>query len=104
MSDLHLHNRDPNDPYRGNPDPMGGPDNTAWGWIAAAVFVLVIIAVGFGLGHKPGEGGVNTASNESTPPAIKRMAIPAPSMAPAPTTPAAPITPRPAAPASGNGQ
>jgi cell division protein FtsN len=96
--------QDPRDPYRDDSkfDP-GGANNTAWGWIAAAVFVLVIIAVGFGLGHKPGE--MNTASNDK-PAMTDRMAppapMPAPSMAPAPATPSAPVTPT--APASGNGQ
>ncbi|HEX4408412.1 MAG TPA: hypothetical protein VH206_06550 [Xanthobacteraceae bacterium] len=102
MSDLHLHNRDPNDPYRNDPNlaSAGGADNTAWGWIAAAVFVLVIVAVGFGLGHKPGENGINTASNDMSPPAVTRIPppvpMPAPTMAPAPATPSAPVTPAPA--------
>jgi hypothetical protein len=108
MSDYHLHTRDPEDPFRNDPklDPALGADNTAWGWIAAAVFVLVIVAVGFGLGHRPGDGGVNTASNDATPPAVSRMAppaqMPAPTMAPTPATPSAPISPAPAAPGQSN--
>jgi hypothetical protein len=94
--------RNPNDPLRRDAklDPDAGGANTAWGWIAAAVFVLVILAVGFGFVHNPGQDGINTASNEMTRPA--QMAPPAPTqaptMAPAPAIPPSPVAPAPSAP------
>jgi hypothetical protein len=89
--------RSPEDPFRRDAkfDPDAGVTNTAWGWIAAAVFVIVILAVGFGFAHKPGDNGINTASNELTRPAQ----MPAPTMAPAPTTPEPQLAPAPSAPA-----
>jgi hypothetical protein len=107
MSDYrNFDNRDPNDPVR--PDAPYFPDarasNATWGWVAAAVFVVVILAVAFGIGHRPDQ--INTASNDTTPPAVTHM--PPPTLAPAPNptiapAPAAPITPNTPA-ASGNGQ
>ncbi len=96
---------DPNDPLRREPpyDPDAKAMNAAWGWIAAAVFLVVVLAVAFGIGRQP--GAISTASNNSTPPAVQHMTPPAPG--PATTTPAAPqpITPAPSAPPpSGNGQ
>jgi hypothetical protein len=69
-------------------DPDAPASNTAWGWIAAAVFLVVILAVAFGVGHQPGESRTNTAFNSPTPPAVNRMAPPA--FAPAPVAPMAP--------------
>ena len=50
-------------------DPMINPDasprNTAWGWVAAAVFIVAILAVRFGIWGKPQSNGMNTAFNES---------------------------------------
>ncbi|MGA8496043.1 MAG: hypothetical protein WB764_11210, partial [Xanthobacteraceae bacterium] len=67
------------------------------GWVAAAVFIVVVLAVAFGIGHEPGQSGTNTASNDVTPPAATRMAPPI-TMAP-PATPAPPAaSPAPAAP------
>jgi hypothetical protein len=92
-------NYDPNDPLRREPpyDPDAKAMNAAWGWIAAALFLVVVLAVAFGIGREP--GAINTASNDSTPPAVQHMTPPA---APGPTTitPAAPmpITPAPSAP------
>jgi hypothetical protein len=101
--------RDPNDPLRRDPSPT--PDaramNATWGWIAAAVFLVVVLAVAFGVGHQPNQV---TAANNVTPPAATHMAPPPPTMAPAPgpattTTAQPPITPAPAAPApNGNNQ
>jgi len=94
--------RDPNDPLRRDArvDPDAGARNAAWGWIAAAVFLVVVLAVAFGVGHQPGQSGTNTASNDVTPPpAMNRMAPPA--VAP---TPAPPITPAPNTPAQGSSQ
>jgi hypothetical protein len=108
MSDFH----NLNDPNRRdfNDDPALRSRNGAWGWMAAAVFIVVVLAIVFGAGHRSGPGGTNTAYN--TPPTASHMAPPAtnPTPAPAatPTPPAAspaPIapapTPAPSAPAQG---
>jgi hypothetical protein len=104
--------RDPNydyrnleDPFRDNPqfDPNVRAPSAAWGWIAAAIFLVVVLAVGFGFGHKPGQLGTNTASNDMAPPAVSHMMPPAiapsPSTAPAPGTPTPPVTAAPTSPA-----
>ena len=77
-----------NDPLRRDP----AYDPATWGWIAAAVFIVVVLAVAFGIGHEP---NTNTASNDVTSPAATRMAPPL-----APASPAAPraVTPAPATP------
>jgi cell division protein FtsN len=74
-------------------DPVARDMNAAWGWVAAAVFIVIILAVAFGIGHQP--GNTNTASNDSNPPPATRMAPPPVSMAPitpapTPSTPAQP--------------
>jgi|HubBroStandDraft_2_1064218.scaffolds.fasta_scaffold07269_6 hypothetical protein len=95
----------PNDPLRGDPqfDPNARPPNPAWGWIAAAIFLVVVLAVAFGYGHKPGQLGTNTASNDIAPPAATHMTAPAPvpppSATPAPGTPTPPVTATPNNPA-----
>jgi cell division protein FtsN len=108
MSDFrNFDSPDPNDPSRRMPyDPDARAMNATWGWIAAAVFLVVVLAVAFGIGHQPGP--VNTASNDTAPPAA-HMAPPAtPAPAPgattlSPTTPA-PISPTPSTTNSTNGQ
>jgi hypothetical protein len=98
----------PEDPFRNDAkmDADARGANAVWGWIAAAMF-LVVLAVSFGIGHQPGgigaNLGTNTASNDATPPAATRMAPPTmsvlpPTTNPTPATPAAPITPAPATP------
>jgi hypothetical protein len=102
--------QNPEDPFRRDSklDPNVEASNAMWGWIAAAVFVVVILAVAFGVGHQPGQGGTNTASNDITPPATTRMAPPAniappATMTPPPAAAPAPIAPTaPAAPAQGS--
>jgi hypothetical protein len=100
--DPDFHN--PEDPFRRDPwlSSDAGPSNTAWGWVAAAVFVVALLAVGFGIWGKPQSNGVNTASNDQAPPAVTHFAPPAPmptpTMAPTPATPSAPITPAPGTP------
>jgi hypothetical protein len=95
----------PEDPFRSDAqlDPNARAPNAAWGWIAAAVFLVVVLAVAFGYGHKPGQLGTNTAANDITPPAVTHMAPPAtvlpPSTAPAPGTPTPPVTAAPNNPA-----
>jgi hypothetical protein len=72
--------RDPNDPMYGNLgyEPADRRTNTGWGWIAAAVFLVIVLALAFGVSHEPSR----VASND-TPPATR--------MAP-PTSPANPST------------
>ena len=104
---LNTEYRNPDDPMRDRRyDRNGGTASTMWGWIAGAVFLAVIIAVALGIGHEPGRSGMNTASNDTLPPAGSRMAPP-PTFAPTPpsATPAppeampAPISPAPGTPA-----
>jgi hypothetical protein len=85
-----------NDPMRRDPayDPDARAMNATWGWIAAAVFIVVVLAVAFGIGHEPGQSGTNTAANDVTPPAATRMAPP---LAPTPAPPATAPTPNPPA-------
>ena len=46
--------RDPNDPMYGNrgyePADRTG---TSWGWIAGAVFLVIVLGLAFGVGHEP---------------------------------------------------
>jgi len=104
MSDYYHGPEGPEDPFRRDdaydPNVRGG--SSAWGWIAAAVFLLAVLAVAFGIGHQAGQPGTNTASNEPNPP-VTRMAPPEPSTVPptatpAPANPAPPAAPAPAAP------
>ena len=97
MSDYDY--RNPEDPFQRDTayDPNVRTGTSAWGWIAAAVFVAIVLAVVFGMGRQPGQNGTNTASNEMRPPAATQMApAPKPSPAtPAPASPASPISPAP---------
>lgn len=81
--------------------PDAGVKNAVWGWIAAAVFLVAALAVGFGIFGKPQSIELSTASNDQAAPAVTRMVRPAPmptpTMAPAPAIPSAPITPVPSA-------
>jgi hypothetical protein len=108
MSDYRSY-PNPEDPFPDEPrlDPPVRSPNPAWGWIVAAIFVVIVFAVAFGIGHKPGQFGTDTASNDVTPPAVMHMAPPAnapPQAATAaPLTQApAPVTPAPNAPAEPN--
>jgi hypothetical protein len=102
--------RDPNFVYRSpgdDPltrdaklDPAGRAGKVAWGWTAAAIFLVVVFAVAFGASYWPRQGGTHTAANDVTPPAAIHIAppapVPAPTFAPTPPPPAAPpITPQP---------
>jgi hypothetical protein len=103
MSDYDY--RNPEDPFRRDAayDPNVRSGNSAWGWVAAAVFVAIVLAVVFGMGHQPGQNGTNTAANETRPPATQMApptsTTPSPTITPAPTSPAPPITPAPDKPA-----
>ena len=60
--------RDPNDPLMRNTayEPAAGRTGTVWGWIAAAVFLVIILGIVFGVGHEPNR----FASNEAVPPPL----------------------------------
>jgi hypothetical protein len=68
--------RDPNDPMYGNTayEPAGRRDGTSWGWIAGAVFLVIVLALAFGVGHEPSR----VASNDVTPPQTTAPATPTP--------------------------
>lgn len=93
-------NDNANDPLqRSAPDdPNARAMNATWGWVAAAVFIVVVLAVAFGFGHRPG-GSTNTAYNDVNPPAATHTAPPVtPAPSATPTTPSfapAPMTPTP---------
>jgi cytoskeletal protein RodZ len=111
------------DPDFGNGNNMrADPDtrvaNSAWGWIAGAVVLVVLLAVAFGIGHQPSQNGTETALNspaqQSSGTGMNRnnnpASAPAPhTTAPDATNPAPPVTfapnsNAPAAPAPGANQ
>jgi hypothetical protein len=101
----------PEDPYRRDAkmDPDVRAANVVWGWVAAGVLVVALLAVIFGIARQPGSIGTNTASNDtitqSAPPAATHMAPPTgmpQTPAPKPITPA-PNGMAPAAPAQPSG-
>jgi hypothetical protein len=105
MSDYDY--RDPDDPFQRDTayDPNVRTGNSAWGWIVAAVFVAIVLAVVFGIGHQTGQNGTNTAANETRPatqmappasnPSPSTSPSPTTSTAPAPANPSSPVTPAP---------
>jgi hypothetical protein len=106
MSDFH----NLNDPFRRDfsDDPMTRSRNATWGWVAAAVFIVVVLAIVFGAGKRSGPGDTNTAFN--TPPAASHMAPPITNPTPPTATPMpratapAPIAPAPNPAPAGAGQ
>ena len=78
---------DPNDPlHRDEWRQDFGTDearsaNATWGWVAAAVFVAVVLFIAFTSGHN----GTQTASNDTQPPASHMIAPPATPAGPANT-------------------
>ena|SRR5581483_44064 len=94
--------RNPDDPFRNdaNLDPNARAPGAMWGWVAAAVFLVIVLAVAFGAGHQPGQSGPNVASNTMTPPAATHSTpstVLPPTATPAPTANnPAPIQPTPA--------
>jgi hypothetical protein len=61
--------RDPNDPMYGNrgyePADRTG---TSWGWIAGAVFLVIVLALAFGVGHEPTRVASNNTSAQQAKP------------------------------------
>jgi hypothetical protein len=80
---------DPNDPlHRDQWQPNFGADdarstNATWGWVAAAVFVAVVLFIAFTSGHN----GTQTASNDTQPSASRMMTPPAAPASPPDTAP-----------------
>jgi len=56
--------RDPNDPIRRSaPDGTVRSYSATWGWVvAAAVFLIIVLAIGFGIRNE----SMQTASNDAT--------------------------------------
>jgi hypothetical protein len=81
---------DPNDPMYRNTgyEPVERSPGTTWGWIAGAVFLVIVLALAFGVGHEPSR----VASNNASPP---ETSAPAPSMMPGPTPPPSQVPNRP---------
>jgi hypothetical protein len=93
MSDYRDPNDPTNDPTYGNLgyEPADRRAGSGWGWIAGAVFLVIILALAFGLGHEPSR----LASNDSSQSPATHTAPPANTINPAP--PGAPgLTPPPA--------
>lgn len=86
----------PEDPFRNDSklDPNVKASDAGWGWIAAAVFLVIVLAIAFGAGHRPGQTGTNMASNTTAP--VNTMAPPAGRMAPTTVLPPS-ATPAPTA-------
>jgi hypothetical protein len=74
--------RDPNDPMYRNTgyEPAGRGTGINWGWIAGAMFLVIVLALAFGVGHEPSR----VASNNPPPP---QTSAPAPSALPGLTPP-----------------
>ena len=68
--------RDPNDPMYGNTayEPADRRDGTSWGWIAGAVFLVIVLALAFGVGHEPSR----VASNDTVPSQTTTPSTPSP--------------------------
>jgi hypothetical protein len=90
--------RDPNDPMYGNRgyEPADRRTTSGWGWIAGAVFVVIVLALAFGLSHEPSRvafndpaqsGVTHTAPAAGANPAPTRLPGLVPSPAPAPNRP-----------------
>jgi hypothetical protein len=103
MSDPRLGDyQDPNDPMRRAGTPYEGRrSNAALGWIAGAVFLVVVLALIFGLG---GDGD-RTAGTGTTPPAATTGQAPSGGTNTVPRTTTGQgnqTTPAPSAPPSGS--
>jgi hypothetical protein len=75
--------RDPNDPMYGNTgyEPADRRTGTSWGWIAGAVFLVIVLALAFGVGHEPSRVASNNDTAQTTPMAPP-SATPSPSTVP----------------------
>ena len=76
-------------------DPDARTANAVWAWVASAVFLVVVLAIAFGVGHVPNQGNNTLASNISPP----GMTHGAPNTLQPPPT-ASPLAPSPNSPAT----
>jgi hypothetical protein len=85
--------RDPNDPYGNLGYEPADRRSGGWGWIAGAVFLVIVLALAFGVSREPSR----VASNESQPAATHTMppATTNPGSLPGLTPPPAPPPSRP---------
>jgi hypothetical protein len=92
--------RNANDPWgRDSPYDINARGGGVWGWIAGAVFLVVILALAFGSARPPNQGGANSIADNS--PAAHSQSTPVPSgpagtaFSPIPVNPAnpAPLNP-----------
>jgi hypothetical protein len=87
--------RDPNDRMYGSSGyEPADRRNSSWGWIAGALFLVIILALAFGVGHEPSRVASNeTQSKQSqmAPPA--GTTNPSPGALPGLTPPPAPSAP-----------
>ena len=77
--------RDPNDPMYRNAgyEPADRSTGTSWGWIAGAVFLVIVLGLAFGVGHNSN----HVASNDTTGPQTTAPMAPAAGTAtPSPST------------------
>jgi hypothetical protein len=89
--------------YRNANDPMGrdtpydlnaGRGSGAWGWIAGAVLIAILVGLAFGVSRTPNQQGSNVANNNA--PITRTQPAPAPggpgnpAFTPAPLNPANP--------------
>jgi hypothetical protein len=72
MSDYRNYGGDPNDPLNRNFGYEPAARDSAWGWIAGAAFVLIVLVLAFGMSH----GSKRVASNDVAPPAATHPAAP----------------------------
>ena len=86
--------RDPNDPMQGNfgYEPADRR-SSGWGWIAGAAFLVIVLALAFGVAREPSRVASNdtqSAATHTTPPAATN-----PGSLPGLTPPPAPAPARP---------
>ena len=74
--------RDRNDPLNTSYEPVDNRGGTVWSWIAgAAVFLVIVVAVAFGVAHEPSRvasNGMQSTTRIAPPP----MTTPVPSVVP----------------------
>ncbi len=82
--------RDPNDPMYSNLgyEPADRRTSSGWGWIAGAAFLVIVLALAFGVAREPSRVASNdsqsTATRMAPPPHTTSPASPIPGLAPPP--------------------
>ncbi|MGB6538961.1 MAG: hypothetical protein WBF58_23720 [Xanthobacteraceae bacterium] len=72
---------------------------SAWGWIAGAVFLAIVLGIAFGVGHTPNSGRNNVFANSGAPPMAQPHLAPSGPAKPTYSPPLSPTNPAPANPA-----